>query len=124
MAGRGVNRMEDPVEQEKIRRGPHAYSPVDGKHGAYIPIEDPKRDGGHPAYVPMAYPKVMDKTPKPDFADFKNKKDLGRDPYIVYEEAVQAWDGQISKSIVRNKDEEEAWLAAHPEPKEKKAKSA
>jgi len=89
--------MDDPAVQEKIRRGHHEYVPGDGKHGTYVERQ----------YLsPQEYPKVMDRTPPPVRDDPRFTSDE------EFQNAVKAWDNKIAKSIVNNKDEEDAWTAA------------
>jgi hypothetical protein len=96
MSGRGVNDMEDPVQQEKIRRGPHAYDPIEGKHGAYV----------RRPYKHADYPKMMLQIPRPDRKAF--------DTELEHESAVREWQRLMDQSIVSNPAEEKAWLTAHP----------
>jgi hypothetical protein len=91
--------LPDPTEQEKIRRGSHVYRAEAGVHGRYV-----KQD-----YIFQEYPKMMDKTPCPQFKDFKGQPDQE----IVFESARKRWDERCMASIVKSKTEEEAWLAEH-----------
>ena len=91
--------LPDPTEQEKIRRGSHEYVAEQGVHGRYV----------KKAYVRQEYPKIMDKTPYPQLADFKGKQDAE----ILLEHARKRWDERQMASIVKNKDEETKWLAEH-----------
>ena|ERR1700736_3272843 len=109
MGSRPNMNMLDPVVQERIRRGSHEYVPGVGNHGSYQPKE----------YHRQEYPKVMDKTPAPMFAEFKGKQDAE----AMFQQARREWDELTQASIVHNRAEEEAWLAAHGElPVEKPAK--
>lgn len=98
--------MDDPSKQEQVRRGSHEYIPGEGKHGVYVP-----RD-----YLHREYPKVMDRTPAPQRKQFKSDQEL--------ELARQEWDAACRASIVNSKAEEEAWLAANGQEKQKKSKAA
>jgi hypothetical protein len=51
----------------------------------------------------------MDRTPHPKLEDFRGKLDAE----ILFEAAMKRWDEKLSASIVKNKDEEEKWLAEH-----------
>src|SRR5258708_27995505 len=91
--------LPDPTEQENIRRGSHEYVAEQGVHGRYV----------KKAYVRQEYPKIMDKTPYPQLADFKGKQDAE----IRLEDAGKRGDEGQMASIVKNKDEETKWLAEH-----------
>jgi hypothetical protein len=91
--------LPDPTEQEKIRRGSHKYVAEQGVHGRYV----------KETYIRQEYPKIMDKTPYPQHSDFKGKQDQE----ILLEHARKRWDERQMQSIVKNKDEEEKWLAEH-----------
>ena len=92
--------MEDPVAQERIRRGPHAYDPVEGKHGAYV----------RRPYQHADYPKMMLHIARPDRSAFNTE--------LEHESAIREWQRLMDLSIVRNPAEEKAWLAAHPFPEQ------
>lgn len=87
--------MEDPIAQEKIRRGSHEYVPTAGKHGSYEPKP----------YFHQEYPKMMEKLPAPLRKDFKSD--------VEFDQAKIDWDRQMMLSIVHSKTEEDAWLAKH-----------
>lgn len=91
--------LPDPTEQERIRRGAHKYMAENGVHGRYV----------KETYIRQEYPKMMDKTPYPQLKDFKGKPDAE----ILLEHARKRWDERQTASIVRNKDEEGAYLAEH-----------
>src|SRR5258708_13847793 len=91
--------LPDPREEEKIRRGADESVAEKGGHGRYV----------KKAYVRQEYPKIMDKTPYPQLADFKGKQDAE----ILLEHARKRWDERQMASIVKNKDEEAKWLAEH-----------
>lgn len=96
--------MEDGKEQEKIRRGPHEYLPIDGnRRGVYK--EKP--------YTYQEYPKVMSTIPAPKLADFKGKANAE----ILYDNALHEWDAEVVKNTVHNKTQEDAWLAEHKDDK-------
>jgi len=105
--------MEDPTEQEKVRRGPHTYLPTAGKHGAYVP-----NDGlnGHPAPYDREkneYPKMMAKLPQPQFKDFRERNGVAIPGDIAlanFQIAMQEWDRTMTASIVHSKAEEARWL--------------
>ena len=95
--------LEDPAEQEKIRRGHHEYLPTAGKHGRYQQtqwIRGKQND----------YPKMMGKWPKPVFADFKAK---GGDAQQAFDQALKDWDTAMTASIVKSSAEEAQWLKAN-----------
>ena len=97
----------DPVIQEEIRRGTHEYVPTAGKHGEYRPKNwVPTGRGPLTTYEHEEYPKMMLKTPRPQYKDFR-RLDNGD---FLYDEAVKEWDIAMSLSIVNDKAEEEAWL--------------
>lgn len=103
--------LEDPSKQEQIRRGSHEYVREIGKHGAYRTKP----------YIHESYPKVMDRTPAPQRAAFKEENE--------FERARREWETNQTESIVGDKAQEEAWLAKHREPeavenKTKKGKAA
>lgn len=102
---RGVNNMEDPAAQERIRRGSHSYDPAEGKHGAYVTKP----------YRFQAYPKMMARIERPDRKAFKTELD--------HEAAVREWQTEMDKSIVQNVAEEKAWLATNEAPEPAAAKS-
>ena|SRR5690348_1730876 len=85
----------DAGAQEKIRRGPHEFTVVDGRQ-QYV-----SRPHTH-----QEYPKIMDSTPPPKAADFKGKPDMP----VLLEAAMKEWESQVTASIVHNKTEEAAWL--------------
>lgn len=87
--------MEDPAEQEKIRRQPHEYIATEGKHGIYRPKP----------YVHQPYPKMMLSTPKPDWKEFKGKPGAQE----LFDLAVKEWDSAMSASIVNSEAEERRW---------------
>lgn len=91
--------MQDPAVQEKIRRGPHEYVEGGGRHGTYVALKPTHQE----------YPKVMDRTPPPVRKDFKDE--------ALFDAARKDWDATQQASIVKNKNEEERWLRAHPEVK-------
>ena len=91
--------LPDPTEQEKIRRGTHAYQAENGMHGRYVKA----------TYIHQEYPKIMDKTPYPQLRDFKDKQD----PEVLLEAARKRWDEKQMASVVRNKTEEEAYIEEH-----------
>ena len=91
--------LPDPTEQERIRRGPHKYVAEQGVHGRYV------KD----TYIRQEYPKIMDKTPFPQLKDYKDKQDAE----ILLEHSRKRWDERQMQSIVKNKDEEDAWIAEH-----------
>lgn len=91
--------MDDPSEQDKIRRQPHEYVGADDRHGRYVPKP----------YKHQEYPKMMANAkdfPKPEMKDFRGKPDA----QALYEAAVREWDDFLTKSIVQNKQEEMTWL--------------
>ena len=112
MPGGNYN-LQDPAEQEKIRRQPHEYVPSEGKHGTYR-----LRPYVHQEYPKMmaAFAKVKDektgelapKYPKPDRRQFK-----GADGEIAYQLAVAEWDNFMQSSVVHSKAQESAWLKEH-----------
>jgi hypothetical protein len=105
-------------EQELIRRGPHEYLAING--GVYKAKP----------YVHQEYPKMMLRTPRPQFKEFRKKLLaeqagdsqlhqllLGQklDMQALYDAAVREWGEEAQASIVKNKAEEEAWLEANPQ---------
>jgi hypothetical protein len=87
--------VKDPAVQEKIRRGSHEYVPGAGRHGEYVPS----------TYLHQEYPKVMDRTPAPIRKAFKTDDE--------FKAAVADWEEDQKNSTVKNKSEEDRWLAAH-----------
>ena len=99
MGSRPNFNIEDPRVQETIRRKNHEYVEGGGSHGRYV--ERP--------YLHQEYPKVMDRTPFPQLADFKGKPDAE----ILLENARREWDTLQTASTVKSKAGEEKWLAEH-----------
>lgn len=99
MPATGSMNMEDPSQQEKIRRQSHEYVPTEGRHGTYRPKP----------YLHQSYPRMMDRTPAPKFEEFRGKPGAQE----LFEEAKQEWNRKVAMSIVNNKREEDAWLKAH-----------
>ena len=102
--------MNDPAQQEKIRRGTHEYVGGDGRHGRYV---------SRP-FLQQEYPKQMLSEAAPKRKSFKTEQE--------FVDATKEWQDRAQASIVKNKAEEEAWLAENA-PVEtvgsgKKAKSA
>jgi hypothetical protein len=94
----------DPVEQEKIRRLPHEYVEVVGKHGMYR--EKP--------YVYQEYPKMMGKYPRPEYKKFAKVDGVEIPPDAAlnnFQAAMTEWDAAMSASVVHSKTEEREWLA-------------
>jgi hypothetical protein len=91
--------MLDPSVQEQIRRRPHEYVRGEGKHGTYV--EKP--------YLHQEFPKVMDRTPKPEMKNFRGKADAEK----LYQDAVKEWDELQAASVVNSRQEEQDWLAKH-----------
>jgi hypothetical protein len=103
-------------EQEQIRRGSHEYLAINGGFYKAKPYEH------------QEYPKMMLRTPRPQFKEFRkkllaqlagdnelNQLLLGQklDMQALYEAAAREWDEEAQASIVKNKAEEEAWLKEH-----------
>jgi hypothetical protein len=103
MGSRPNFNMQDPAQQDKIRRGTHYYDEVNHR---YIPIGPP---GTNQGYLHQEYPKVMDKTPCPQLADFKGQPNAE----ILLEQMRREWDERQMHSVVKNKDEEEKWIESH-----------
>jgi hypothetical protein len=91
---------EDPAKQEAIRRKPHRYVEGDGRHGRYVEETFQSTD---------EYPKIMDRTPPPQPAEFKGKPNWE----VLLETARREFDERQTQSIVHNKAQEQAWLEAH-----------
>lgn len=105
MPGGNYN-LEDPVQQETIRRGSHEYVPTEGKHGMYRPKP----------YHHQEYPKMLGKYPRPEYKDFRevNGVLLPADLAIAnFQNAMVEWDRLMTSSIVHNKTEEREWLGAN-----------
>lgn len=87
----------DPKQQEDIRRQTHEYQEGGGRHGLYVKAQ----------YHHQEYPKVMDTTPVPIRKKFTSESD--------FQDAIKDWEQNQSASIVKNKDEERAWIESHEE---------
>ena len=95
--------MEDPAKQEQIRRGHHEYIPTAGKHGTYVPKQ----------YKHQEYPKMMGKTPRPEFKNFIRQKGVEIPQEIAVQQfnnALEEWDRYMASSVVNSKAEETQWL--------------
>lgn len=95
--------MEDPAEQERIRRGHHRYQEGDGKHGTYVPT----------TYRHQEYPKMLGKWPKPELRDFLKQNGVAIPQDLAtqqWQAAMADWDRLMSGSVVNTKAEEAAWL--------------
>lgn len=103
--------MEDPAEQEKIRRGPHEYIPTAGKHGAYV----------SKPYQRQEYPKMMGTLPQPKLRDFqRSAAGVLLPPDVAnanFQAAMADWDAYMTRSIVKNAAEEKQWLRENGTPK-------
>jgi hypothetical protein len=106
--------LSNPAIQEKIRRGTHEYVPTAGKHGEYRPVGWTVSEAAPPVCVTAndpsraeQYPKMMLKTPKPEWKQFKGRADAER----LFDEEIHEWDNALAASVVNNPEEEKAWLA-------------
>lgn len=89
----GSMNIQDPAEQEKVRRRTHDYVEGGGRHGSYVAAD----------YHHKEYPKFMDRTPAPKRA----KKQTDEQ----FQSAFQDWEDAVNASVVNSKAEEIAWLA-------------
>lgn len=104
--------LQDPVEQERIRRKPHEYVPTVGKHGSYVPL-DPRKNRPENVSPYEEYPKMMLKEPAPKLADFLkvNGVAIPHDAaHNNFQQAMREWDDRMTRSIVKNKAAEAQWL--------------
>ena len=97
--------MDDPANQEKIRRGHHEYVPTAGKHGSYVPRQYNREKN--------EYPKMMGKEPMPLLKDFQKVNGVvipGDIALQNWQTAVAEWDRYMNSTIVNSKAEETQWL--------------
>src|SRR6185437_11132746 len=87
--------IQDAAAQEKIRRGSHEYTMVDG-HQTYVPK----------IHLHQEYPKFMDTTPAPRIAEFKGKGDA----QALLDQAMRDWEQKVMASVVHSKSQETEWL--------------
>lgn len=97
--------MQDQVDQDRIRKGNHSYAlrQATGTYG-YV-------DAGQ--YQHQEYPKMMLTKPAPKLADFKNASKSHDERLQMFQDAMADWNQEVNASIVKNKEEEKAWVKAH-----------
>lgn len=91
----GSMNVQDPAEQEKVRRRTHDYVEGGGRHGSYVAAD----------YHHKEYPKFMDRTPAP--------KRVRKQTDEQFQSAFQEWEDAVNASVVNSKAEETVWSKEH-----------